>query len=42
LFLDGKYVEFRDGDRLRAACIYVVVGLLERIYAVGYSNYGRL
>jgi len=28
LFLDGKYVEFRDGDRLRPACIYVVVGLL--------------
>jgi putative transposase len=27
LFVDGKYVEFRDGDRLRAACIYVVVGL---------------
>jgi putative transposase len=27
LFLDGKYVEFRDGDRLRVACIYVVVGL---------------
>ena len=27
LFLDGKYLEFRDGDRLRAACIYVVVGL---------------
>ena len=27
LFWDGKYVEFRDGDRLRAACIYVVVGL---------------
>jgi len=27
LFLDGKYVEFRDGDRLRPACIYVVVGL---------------
>src|SRR5690348_17109307 len=26
-FLDGKYVEFRDGDRLRPACIYVVVGL---------------
>ncbi len=20
LFLDGKYVEFRDGDRLRPAC----------------------
>src|SRR6201997_339150 len=27
LFLDGKYVEFRDGDRLRPACTYVVVGL---------------
>ncbi len=27
LFLDGKYVEFRDGDRLRPACLYVVVGL---------------
>src|SRR5215471_9677893 len=27
LFLDGKYVEFRDEDRLRPACIYVVVGL---------------
>lgn len=27
LFLDGKYVEFRDQDRLRPACIYVVVGL---------------
>jgi transposase-like protein len=27
LFLDGKYVEFRDGDRLRPACVYVVVGL---------------
>jgi putative transposase len=27
LFLDGKYVEFCDGDRLRPACIYVVVGL---------------
>jgi putative transposase len=27
LFLDGKYVEFRDGDRLRSACIYVVLGL---------------
>jgi len=26
-FLDGKYVEFRDGDRLRPACIYVVIGL---------------
>ena len=27
LFLDRKYVEFRDRDRLRPACIYVVVGL---------------
>jgi len=27
LFLDGKYVEFRDQDRLRPACIYGVVGL---------------
>jgi len=27
LFLDGKYIEFRDGDRLRPACIYVIVGL---------------
>src|SRR5258708_27426592 len=27
LFLYGKYLEFRDGDRLRPACIYVVVGL---------------
>jgi transposase-like protein len=27
LFVDGKYVEARDGDRLRPCCIYVVVGL---------------
>ncbi|MGH7928266.1 MAG: IS256 family transposase [Candidatus Binatia bacterium] len=27
LFLDGKYVEIRDGDRLRPACIYLAVGL---------------
>lgn len=27
LFVDGKYVELRDGDRLRPACIYLVVGL---------------
>jgi len=27
VFLDGKYIEFRDGDRLRSACIYVVLGL---------------
>jgi len=27
LFLDGKYVELRDGDKLRPACIYLVIGL---------------
>jgi transposase-like protein len=27
LFLDGKYVEVREADRLRPCCIYVVVGL---------------
>ncbi len=27
LFCDGKYVEVRDGDRLKPACIYLVVGL---------------
>src|SRR5499426_3957151 len=27
LFLDGKYIELRDGDKLRSACIYIVVGL---------------
>jgi len=27
LFLDGKYVEVRDGERLRPATIYVAVGL---------------
>lgn len=27
LFVDGKYVEVRDGDRLRPACIYLVIGL---------------
>ena len=27
LFLDGKYIELRDGDKLRTACIYIVVGL---------------
>ncbi len=27
LFLDGKYIEMRDGDKLRSACIYIVVGL---------------
>lgn len=28
LFIDGKHVEVRDGDRLRPGCIYVAVGLL--------------
>ena len=27
LFFDGKYVEVRDGDRLKPACIYVAIGL---------------
>ncbi|MBV8894851.1 MAG: IS256 family transposase [Acidobacteria bacterium] len=27
LFCDGKYVEVRDGDRLKPACIYLVIGL---------------
>jgi len=27
LFMDGKYVELRDGDRLRPMCIYLAVGL---------------
>jgi putative transposase len=27
LFLDGKYIELREGDKLRSACIYMVVGL---------------
>jgi putative transposase len=27
LFFDGKYVELRDGDKLRSACIYLLVGL---------------
>ena len=27
VFVDGKYVELREGDKLRSACIYVVVGL---------------
>jgi transposase-like protein len=26
LFIDAKYVEIRDGDRIRPASIYVVVG----------------
>lgn len=27
LFVDGKYVEFKDGERLRPATIYVAVGI---------------
>jgi transposase-like protein len=27
VFLDGKYVELREADRLRPACIYLVIGL---------------
>lgn len=27
LFCDGKYVEVRDGDRLKPTCIYLVIGL---------------
>jgi len=27
VFIDGKYVELREGDKLRSACIYLVVGL---------------
>ena len=27
VFMDGKYIELRDGDKLRSACIYVLVGL---------------
>jgi putative transposase len=27
LFFDGKYIEIKDGDRLKPACIYLAVGL---------------
>jgi putative transposase len=27
VFVDGKYVELRESDKLRSACIYLVVGL---------------
>jgi len=27
VFVDGTYIELRDGDKLRSACIYLVVGL---------------
>jgi transposase-like protein len=27
VFIDGKYIEVRDGDRLRPCCLYLAVGL---------------
>jgi len=27
LFIDGKYIEVKDGDRLRPACVYLAIGL---------------
>jgi transposase-like protein len=27
LFVDGKHIEIKDGDRLRPACIYLAIGL---------------
>jgi putative transposase len=27
VFVDGKYIELRESDKLRSACIYVVIGL---------------
>ena len=27
VFVDGKYVELRDGDKLHSACIYLAIGL---------------
>jgi putative transposase len=46
LFFDGKYVEIKDGDRLKPACIYVVVGLckdgkkrvLACVFKIGREN----
>ncbi|MFQ5968821.1 MAG: IS256 family transposase [Acidimicrobiia bacterium] len=44
VFLDGKYVEVKDGDRLRPACIYLVVGLhrdgKKRVLGC-FTRYGR-
>ena len=44
LFLDGKYVEVKDGDRLRPACIYLVIGLhrdgKKRVLGC-FTRYGR-
>lgn len=44
LFVDGKYVEVKDGDRLRQACIYVVVGLTRdghKRILLAQCRYGR-
>jgi transposase-like protein len=27
VFVDGKYIEFRESDKLRSACIYLAIGL---------------
>ena len=27
VFVDGKYIEWREGDKLRSACIYLAIGL---------------
>jgi transposase-like protein len=44
IFLDGKQVDVRDVDRLRAACIYLVVGLhrdgKKRVLGC-FTRYGR-
>ncbi len=44
VFLDGKYVEIKEGDRLRPACIYVVVALhrdgKKRVLGC-FTKYGR-
>jgi transposase-like protein len=44
IFLDGKYVEVKDTDRLRPACIYLVIGLhrdgKKRVLGC-FTRYGR-
>ena len=44
IFLDGKHVEVKDVDRLRAACVYLVVGLhrdgKKRVLGC-FTRYGR-
>ena len=44
IFLDGKYVEVKDVDRLRPACVYLVVGLhrdgKKRVLGC-FTRYGR-